>query len=230
MSDDETVNNTVLFPTSGDIDGGIPNIDQHQFLDNNTLDEFTQEPLFPTLNFRYNQRRAITPQSLYFSANNNHSNESFQQQLQAVEYGLFTNSTDATSRLPRLNSLDNKHSSSKGKGRAHIDDIYSPFNNALKTDLECPICRELLKHHIVLIHKLSIHVGILSVRHVRGTTCAVCRTKVNVLQPYFPNITVKNLVETFVQLCQNEETEIGHNLHNFIEKIADKEQHLTSVY
>ncbi|KAJ3921032.1 hypothetical protein F5877DRAFT_65224 [Lentinula edodes] len=172
MSDDETVNNTAQLPTSGDIDGGIPNIDQHQFLENNTL--------------------------------------------------------DATSCLPRLNSLDNKHSSSKGKGRAHIDDMYSPFNNVFKTDLECPICRDLLKHHIVLIHKLSIHVGILSVRHVRGTTCAVCRTKVNVLQPYFPNITVKNLVETFVQLCENEETEIGHNLHNFIEKIADKEQHLTS--
>lgn len=59
-------------------------------------DHFTQEPLFPTLNFRYNQTRAITPQSLYFSANNNHSNESFLQQLQAVEYGLFTNSSGYT--------------------------------------------------------------------------------------------------------------------------------------
>ncbi|KAJ4487104.1 hypothetical protein C8J55DRAFT_388587, partial [Lentinula edodes] len=37
----------------------------------------------------------------------------------------------------------------------------------------------------------------------RGKTCPICRTKVNVLQPYFSNIIVKNLVETFVQLCQN---------------------------
>lgn len=35
MSDDETFNDAILLPTSGDIDGGIANIDQHQSLENN---------------------------------------------------------------------------------------------------------------------------------------------------------------------------------------------------
>ncbi|KAJ3935861.1 MAG: hypothetical protein NXY57DRAFT_1035774 [Lentinula lateritia] len=128
MSDDETFNDAILLPTSGDIDGGIANIDQHQSLENNI--------------------------------------------------------SDATSDQPRLNLLDNKHSSSKGKGKAQIDNINSPFNEAFKTDLECPIVDPQIVNPCG--HTVCAPCGMSWLYSKRGTTCPVCRTKVN--------------------LCQNEET------------------------